>query len=375
MADNLNLFDQGGLLGPAGGGFGGLLDPRAQAMLGAAQVLGQAGGPSRMPISTGAALSNALAAGVGGYRQAQAAGMQQQMARMQLDKARREAEFGGKTPASVLEYKFAKDNGYTGSYADFIASHTRTNVPSAVQEWKYFSQLSPEDKERYLTMKRAYRYEDLGGSVVRLPQTPGGVTETLTKTVPPQDQPELKGAQAGAQEAARLQVRKPEMFNKASQAWGALGGQHEIVNNDIGRALSFAEKMGTTGIPGSLLKGIPGTPAHDLSNLLDTIKANIGFDKLQAMRAASPTGGALGQVSERENKLLQMVFGSLEQSQTKKQLITNLKRLKTTIAQSRQRLRKAFMQQFGKEPPAWSAAAPVAADGAGGGWKIERVGD
>mgnify|MGYP003150074577 CR=1 FL=1 len=82
MVDNLNLFNQGGLFGPAGGGFGGLLDPRAQAMLGAAQVLGQAGGPSRMPISTGAALSSAMAQGVNSYRQAQAAAAQQQMARL-----------------------------------------------------------------------------------------------------------------------------------------------------------------------------------------------------------------------------------------------------------------------------------------------------
>jgi hypothetical protein len=89
MADNLNLFNQGGLFGPAGGGFGGLLDPRAQAMLGAAQVLSQAGGPSRMPISTGAALSSAMAQGVNSYRQAQAAGMQQQMNQMKFDQAKR----------------------------------------------------------------------------------------------------------------------------------------------------------------------------------------------------------------------------------------------------------------------------------------------
>ncbi|MBT7943455.1 MAG: hypothetical protein HN719_08880 [Alphaproteobacteria bacterium] len=89
MADNPNLFNQGGLFGPAGGGFGGLLDPRAQAMLGAAQVLSQAGGPSRMPISTGAALSSAMAQGVNSYRQAQAAGMQQQMNQMKFDQAKR----------------------------------------------------------------------------------------------------------------------------------------------------------------------------------------------------------------------------------------------------------------------------------------------
>ncbi len=111
MADNLNLFGQGGLLGPAGGGFGGLLDPRAQAMLGAAQVLGQAGGPSRMPISTGAALSSAMAQGVNSYRQAQAAGMQQQMNQMKFDQAKR-AQAAAQTQKLARErYLTALRNG------------------------------------------------------------------------------------------------------------------------------------------------------------------------------------------------------------------------------------------------------------------------
>lgn len=73
-----------GLFGQAGGGWGGLLDPRSQAMLGAAQALTQAGGPTRMPVSTGAALSGAMANASANYRQAQAAGMQQQMNKMKM---------------------------------------------------------------------------------------------------------------------------------------------------------------------------------------------------------------------------------------------------------------------------------------------------
>ena len=87
MMNNLNLFNQPGLLGNVGMNFGGLLDPRSQAMLGAAQALTQAGAPSRVPISTGQALANAMAQGVSSYRQAQAAGMKQQMNKMAYDAA------------------------------------------------------------------------------------------------------------------------------------------------------------------------------------------------------------------------------------------------------------------------------------------------
>ena len=71
-----------GLFGQVGGGtgFGGLLDPRWAALGGAAQTLTQAGAPSRVPVSTGAALSSAMANATTNYRQAQAAQMQRQMA-------------------------------------------------------------------------------------------------------------------------------------------------------------------------------------------------------------------------------------------------------------------------------------------------------
>jgi hypothetical protein len=73
----------------------------------------------------------------------------------------------------------------------------------------------------------------------------------------------------------------------------------------------------------SLAANIPGTPQRDLAANLATIKANIGFDRLQEMREMSPTGGALGQVSNLENQLLQATRGNLEQSQSREQLLNN----------------------------------------------------
>ena len=107
--------------------------------------------------------------------------------------------------------------------------------------------------------------------------------------------------------------------------------QTDLVNDDISRALSSLDgAMPVTGIAGSMTKGIPGTPAHNLEQTLTTIQANIGFDKLQAMREASPTGGALGQVSDFENRQLQAIYGSLAQSQSEEQFRYNLMRLYNT---------------------------------------------
>lgn len=106
----------------------------------------------------------------------------------------------------------------------------------------------------------------------------------------------------------------------------------DIVNDEVRRAMNVLNEQGgaVSGIVGSMTKDIPMLPAHDFSKMLETIKANIGFDKLQSMRDASPTGGALGQVSTFENELLQAVFGSLAQSQSPEQLRYNLMRLQNT---------------------------------------------
>ena len=56
---------------------------------------------------------------------------------------------------------------------------------------------------------------------------------------------------------------------------------------------------------------VPRTQAKDYAQRLDTLKANIGFGELQRMRDNSPTGGALGQVTERELNFLQSVLGAI----------------------------------------------------------------
>ena len=98
-----------------------------------------------------------------------------------------------------------------------------------------------------------------------------------------------------------------------------------IVNDSVGRAMDLIGPF-TTGF-GAYLKSLPESDAKSLDTTLETIRANIGFDKLQAMRDASPTGGALGQVSERELSSLQAVFGNLDQSQKEEDLRYNLQML------------------------------------------------
>lgn len=127
---------------------------------------------------------------------------------------------------------------------------------------------------------------------------------------------------------------------KAQQAEQKAQARHEqqtrygdVVLQDASRALELVDSgvIPVTGV-GSYLSVVRGTRAHDLSKMLDSIKSNISFDRLQQLREASPTGGALGQVSDFENRALQSAYGSLEQSQTDEQFKFNLKRLMNIYA-------------------------------------------
>jgi|GEM_PF-2171065 len=107
----------------------------------------------------------------------------------------------------------------------------------------------------------------------------------------------------------------------------------DVVLTDIGRAksnLTGGRAQPITGMAGSIAAQVPGSEATDTRALVETVKANIGFDRLQEMRDASPTGGALGQVTERELATLQAVLGNLEFNQSKEQLLANLTRLEET---------------------------------------------
>lgn len=126
----------------------------------------------------------------------------------------------------------------------------------------------------------------------------------------------------------RTVEKMDNMDAAAKQSGQNVLGMIQQARNLVGHGNAYGV-LPNTGM-GSLLNWIPGTTGKDLETTLDTIKANVGFDKLQQMRANSPTGAALGSVSDFENKMLQSVIASLATSQSKEQFLTNLQRVEDT---------------------------------------------
>ena len=99
--------------------------------------------------------------------------------------------------------------------------------------------------------------------------------------------------------------------------------------HDIFRSMEGAALL-TTGFGGWLLSGAPGTAAFNINSLLDNIRSNVSFARLQIIRD-NATGGGLGPVSDFENRLMASTLGNLEQAQTKAQFVRQLAQVHNTF--------------------------------------------
>lgn len=180
------------------------------------------------------------------------------------------------TPASLAKY------AVSGSYADLVpidkTPRTTVNIDNAPK------------------LPAGYRWKDgmVGQQVEPIKDGPHDTSK--------------KDAAARAGEVSQANI----VLTKLDQA-------HDLVQTSA---------FPTTGFVGSKMANIPGTPAYNLKQLLEPVKANIGFDAINKMRQTSPTGGALGNVTVRELELLQSKIASLEQAQSQVQFLRALREVK-----------------------------------------------
>lgn len=137
----------------------------------------------------------------------------------------------------------------------------------------------------------------------------------------PQD---LRGAVLQQVNANRGNVTTPQQKNAIDQANVALNIFDDLLNEEGDVEVSGALNRLGMGL-------IPGSDARGFNKSLQSIQSIIGFDELQAMRDASPTGGALGQVSEREIDFLQSLQGTIDTSLPDELLQKNLNRIKESF--------------------------------------------
>jgi len=102
---------------------------------------------------------------------------------------------------------------------------------------------------------------------------------------------------------------------------------------------------------------IPTSDARNLQAKLTSIKANIGFDRLQQMRDQSPTGGALGQVAVQELVALQSTIASLDQMQSPSELKGALAKVDKHYTRWAETIQQAARGKGGAEG-SWGGSKP-----------------
>lgn len=86
------------------------------------------------------------------------------------------------------------------------------------------------------------------------------------------------------------------------------------VLNAIRQARQIARTEGGVGFPSGGLAGVPFTTANKLKTELAPVLSRLTLEELQRMRAESPTGGAVGNASDKDMELLGSAVSSLAQT-------------------------------------------------------------
>jgi len=164
-----------------------------------------------------------------------------------------------------------------------------------------------------------------------------------------------------AQDGSQLTApTKPEEgYYKDVGKYQAAKAQRDTMMNNLQKAKGMVS-WDTTGVVGSIMKNVPGSKSVNLQERLKTVKTLVGFDALQQMRNNSPTGGALGAITEKELAFLQSVEGSLEQVQSEEQLNEILGEVETSINRIGTAQDAAFQYQYQALNPGETRGQPRA---------------
>jgi hypothetical protein len=190
------------------------------------------------------------------------------------------------------------------------------------------------------------RGQDLGRIPVGYRQTDTGAIEPIpggptTTTLSPKE----------------IQVREAKR-PQATLALKTFEDKTSTLEKDINELMNHPGLSSITGIAAGRLPGITaeGRAAEAIYNRI--VKAG-GFKELQEMRNASPTGGALGQVSNQENTSLQQTFAAIDRTQEAKDIKKQLAKTLDELRASKGRVREAFDMTYDYRPA--DSASPSAA--------------
>jgi hypothetical protein len=199
----------------------------------------------------------------------------------------------------------------------------------------------------------ARRGQDLGRIPVGYRMTPEGTIEAIpggptTTNLSPKE----------------IQLRESK-FPQATQAVKTFEAKTTELEKDL---IALKNHPGLPSITGLVAGRAPGITAEGRAAeaLYDKITARGGFKELQDMRAASPTGGALGNVSNQEGTQLRAAFAAIDRKQDAKDVQKAIDIALGDLQASKGRVREAYDMTYDYKGLGGGATPPPPAPSASG---------
>jgi hypothetical protein len=126
-----------------------------------------------------------------------------------------------------------------------------------------------------------------------------------------------------------------------TQAIKAFEAQSDSFLGDMKKLLNHPGLSGITGIVAGRTFNLTGD-AREAQALYNKIIAKGGFSVLQAIREASKTGGALGNLSNQEGTQLKSAFSAIDQTQNTESVQRALEQAISELEGSKTRMREAY---------------------------------
>jgi hypothetical protein len=207
------------------------------------------------------------------------------------------------------------------------------------------------------------RGQNIGAETARRGQDIGRIPVGYRETVPGEIELMRGGPTSTALSPKEIQAREAK-FPQANLAVKSFESKSDTVLKDIERLRNHPGLSSITGIVAGRAPGVTAQGREALE-LYEKIVSGLQFKELQDMRNASPTGGALGNVSNQEGQQLRQAAGALSRVQEKGSVQNELDRIADSIRGSKSRVREAFDLTYEYKPSATGGATPSAAPAGG----------
>lgn len=175
------------------------------------------------------------------------------------------------------------------------------------------------------------------GSTEPIPQNPVRTQSFYPKDYRNTESDKVVGRETGEKAAA---------LGKARMAVDAAANSLDRLSETANRIKNDPALGRITGIPG-MLPNVPGGKAADVQAQLETLKSQAANVVLQAMRDASKTGGAVGQVSNFEQEMFMNNLAAVSRAQSKEEFKRAMDRIIQYSEGAKGRLKAAYDQDYG----------------------------